>query len=395
MAFTGIAAYLLPEGRTIHSCFKFGLEIDETTTSGFEAGTVAAKALAETDVFIIDEVSMVSRYLMEAIDRSLRQFTGKDTLFGGKTMLIGGDFRQTLPIKEDATPEQLVQLSLKGSELWKEFQVFKLTLNMRAGPDQLKFAEEILAIGEGRADDAEGKVKLPEECIVEGDLVKEIFGTRITDKDIRSLLNRAILAPTNKEVDAVNEKVLRLIKGKDESVYYSRDEIREQDSAKHKYVVELLNSINPSGIPAHQLRLRENAIVMLLRNLEVGSSLCNGTRLLVTHLSSRVLRCTILSGRKAGATVFIPRITLECTKGLPVPFYRKQFPVRLAFAMTINKSQGQTLDRVGLQLDRTQCFAHGQLYTGVSRVKDWDSLRVKLDEEDDGKCTNIVYRNVL
>lgn len=108
------------------------------------------------------------------------------------------------------------------------------------------------------------------------------------------------------------------------------------------------------------------------------------------------MKCKVISGDKAGDIVFIPRIKLECTKGLPVPFYRKQFPVRLAFSMTVNKSQGQTLDKVGLKLDKNECFSHGQLYVAISRVRNWNSLKVKLnDEEADNLCKNVVYKDTL
>ena len=80
---------------------------------------------------------------------------------------------------------------------------------------------------------------------------------------------------------------------------------------------------------------------------------------------------------------------------MPLSFYRKQFPVRLAFSMTINKSQGQTFDRVGLKLDEKHVFTHGQFYVAISRVSCWAKIRIKLASEEENLCTNIVYKNVL
>jgi hypothetical protein len=338
---------------------------------------------------------MVSKDIMHAMDRVLRQIMKKPTIpFGGKIMLFGGDFRQTLPIKDKATLEQLFQLSLKGSPLWNVFKILKLTKNMRADANAIQFAKEILEIGEGKLNDEDDMVKLPAECLFNGDLVNEIFGQKINDRNIKQMMNRAILAPTNREVDEINAKALSLVEG-EEMIYYSTDEIKEQDGQKHRYMVELLNSLNPTGLPAHELKQKKNAIIMLLRTLDIDSGLCNGTRMRILETKPNVLLCEIIVGDKAGQVVLIPRITLESSKNLPITFYRKQFPVRLAFAMTINKSQGQTLDCVGLKLDVKECFSHGQLYVGISRVRNWQSVRVKLNAKAEGKCKNVICRAVL
>jgi ATP-dependent DNA helicase PIF1 len=104
---------------------------------------------------------------------------------------------------------------------------------------------------------------------------------------------------------------------------------------------------------------------MLLRNLNQNMGLCNGTRLLVLELGQRLLECMILTGSKIGEKVFIPRIALNTTHvKWPFTLQRRQFPVRICYAMTINESQGQTLSRVGLYLKKP-VFTHGQLYVAV------------------------------
>jgi ATP-dependent DNA helicase PIF1 len=110
------------------------------------------------------------------------------------------------------------------------------------------------------------------------------------------------------------------------------------------YSIEYLNSLVSSSLPLAHLALKVGCPIMLLRNLDPSKGLCNGTRLRVSEIRTRVLKCKIISGdsRFAGKVVFIPRITLAPTaEDLPIPLRRRQFPVRLAFAMTVNKSQGQ------------------------------------------------------
>jgi ATP-dependent DNA helicase PIF1 len=145
----------------------------------------------------------------------------------------------------------------------------------------------------------------------------------------------------------------------------------------------------PSGMPPHYLRLKIGSSIMLLRNLD-APRLCNGTRLCVKTLMPHVIEATIMTGCAKGEDVFIPRIPLLPTD-LPFPFKRLQFPVRLAFAMSINKSQGQSLKVAGVNLE-TPCFSHGQLYVACSRVGTGKNLYVLAP---DGKTKNVVYRTAL
>ena len=109
---------------------------------------------------------------------------------------------------------------------------------------------------------------------------------------------------------------------------------------------------------------------MLLRNLNPCEGLCNDTCLICNDFRSHVIKATIFNGHFKNTHVFIPRIPLLTSEDekLPLPFKRIQFPIRLCFAMTINKAQGQTLDFVGIYL-REPVFSNGQLYVALSRSK--------------------------
>ncbi|KAF5808009.1 putative DNA helicase [Helianthus annuus] len=130
--------------------------------------------------------------------------------------------------------------------------------------------------------------------------------------------------------------------------------------------------------------------------LKVG--LCNGTRLQVLSLRDRVVEARILSGSNIGARTFIPRFRLiPSDKRIPFKFQRRQFPLAVCFAMTINKSQGQSLCKVGLFL-KQPVFTHGQLYVALSRVKSRDGLKLLILDEDGqitNKTTNVMYKEVF
>ena len=118
---------------------------------------------------------------------------------------------------------------------------------------------------------------------------------------------------------------------------------------------------------------------MLIRNISIQEGLCNGTRLRVLDFSNHLLKCEILTGDNAGEIIFLNRITLYCENDYPFTFKRRQFPIKLAFAMTINKSQGQTFKRIGIDL-RRDVFTHGQLYVALSRVRSQHGLKVFLNQ---------------
>lgn len=140
-----------------------------------------------------------------------------------------------------------------------------------------------------------------------------------------------------------------------------------------------------SKMPPHILKLKVNALLMIIRNIN-PPKLCNGTRVVIKNLTPNLIEATIINGKYKGENVLIPRIPMITTDP-SIEFKRLQFPVRVAFAITINKAQGQTLKVAGLSLE-TPCFSHGQLYFACSRVGTPKNLIIYTPN---GKTHNIVY----
>lgn len=139
---------------------------------------------------------------------------------------------------------------------------------------------------------------------------------------------------------------------------------------------ENLNMLKPAGMPPHRLLLKVGAPIILLRNLHKESGLMNGTRLIVRALGSRVIEALIVTGSHAGQVALIPRLNMTSSDdSQPFALRRRQFPIKLAFAMSINKAQGQTFGLVGVYLP-TPCFTHGQLYVAMSRVGKVSGVRI-------------------
>ncbi|XP_076882479.1 uncharacterized protein LOC143530956 [Bidens hawaiensis] len=164
------------------------------------------------------------------------------------------------------------------------------------------------------------------------------------------------------------------------------------------YPVEYLNLLNINSLPPHVLELKVNAPIILLRNLNPNDGLCNGTRLIITQLLPTTIEARIMTGKFIGRRLYIPKISLSYKdKELPFEFKRKQFPIKLCYAMTINKSQGKSLDKIGVYLPHP-VFAHGQLYVALSRATTPESLKILIVPESDDEqdvTKNIVYSDFL
>ena len=161
---------------------------------------------------------------------------------------------------------------------------------------------------------------------------------------------------------------------------------------------EYLNALNIPGLPLHELKLKVGVVVMLMRNLNQTLGLCNGTRMMVTLCLQFCVCCEVISGQFKGTKHFIPRMELCPTETkLPFKLCRKQMPLQICYAMTINKAQGQSLENVGVYLPKG-VFSHGQYYVAVSRVTSPEGLKCFINDEH-GQSTNItqnvVYKEVF
>ncbi len=133
-------------------------------------------------------------------------------------------------------------------------------------------------------------------------------------------------------------------------------------------------------------------LIFLLHNLNQSIGLCNGTRLIVKRLGQCVIKAKIIIGNNVGKRVFIPCIIMSPSRtNWPFVLCRRQFPIRVAFAITINKSQGQTLNNVGVYFS-SSVYSHGQLYVVISRVTNNANIKIFSGQGPDGYMWNVIYK---
>ena len=415
MASSGIAAELLDGGRTAHSRFKIPIPILDTSTCNIPIQSSLAELIRIASIIIWDEAPMMHRYVFECVHRTLCDIMKSDNPFGGKIVLLGGDFRQVLPVIRHGSQANVIFSSLQHSFLWTHVCKLHLTINMRvhtlttgqcSSNADTSFERFILNIGNGtekyHTQLGISKIRLPSKICIAPDesgldnLIKRVYPDLHTKTLDQKICNRAVLSATNERVDFINQKIMETFKSDSSEVYLSADSVHDP-SQTYIYPTEFLNSLTPSGLPPHCLFLKKYSPIILIRNLNPKEGLLNGTKLAVINLGRRIIEAKIMTGKHSGKMVFLPRITLTPSdSGLPFQLQRRQFPVRPAFSMTINKCQSQTLEYVGIDLTQP-IFTHGQLYVALSRVRSFDYVSILPDLQciDCYYTDNVVYKDVL
>ncbi|KAD2805097.1 hypothetical protein E3N88_38474 [Mikania micrantha] len=392
VASSGIASLLLTGGRTAHSRFHIPLNLNEDSICSMKPNTDDADLLKQTALIIWDEAPMVHKHGFEALDRTLKDIlnaygdSNSKLPFGGKVIVFGGDFRQILPVVQNGSRQDIVNASLSSSYLWSQCKVLTLTKNMRLtmgnGSSDVErtklFAKWLLDVGEGNVggcNDGDVLIDIPDDLVISN---------------------------SSDPLSDLIDFLLSMFPGA-EKEYLSSDTICESEHLHanfdhNLYSPDVLNGLKLSGLPNHKLQPKVGVPVMLLRNIDQRNGLCNGTRLQIISLGDRVIEAEIISGSNIGTRAFITRIPLTPSdKKIPFKFQRKQFPIVVCFAMTINKSQGQSLSKVGLFL-KDPVFMHGQLYVALSRVKSRDGLKLLILDKDGqltNKTSNVVYKEVF
>jgi ATP-dependent DNA helicase PIF1 len=338
---TGIAASHI-NGMTIHSFFGIGIResVDEYFLDSLVQKEFLHKRLSKLKVLIIDEISMVSPELFNSIDKILRAFKYSNEPFGGVQLIISGDFFQLPPISSHGNASRFAW----QAEAWKNIELKSCYLTEKFRQSDQSLINILDEIRSGN---------ISEESM-------EVFRS-CYQKKLKSDFKVTKLYTHNRDVDRINEQELELLEDKPR-LFQSRD----KGSKKN------LEKIFKSSLVKEELELKKKALVIFIKN-NYEAGYINGTlgEIVDFDKTSGAPIVKIFSGRKI--TAEHEDWKLEDHKG-EIKATVNQVPLRLAWALTIHKSQGMTLDAAEIDLSKT--FETGQGYVALSRIKSTEGLRL-------------------
>ncbi|KZS06644.1 Uncharacterized protein APZ42_029833 [Daphnia magna] len=327
--------------------------------SGFHGDRVHFVAGRNNLPFAVQDLSSNNRddtnHALDAINHVFQTLMkNRVDPYGGKVLLLGGDFRQCLPVVRHGNRIKIIEATITNNATWPLFRQLRLVQNMRTADGSQEFADWLIQLGNGslaqtpRPNDLD-LIEIPQGLLsIRTNLIEHVFGdpSDLLNEGVREqVCNRAILCPKNEDCLRINNKIIGEMPGA-LKVCKSIDTIDSEDPEEiSNYPPEILNAFNVSELPPHQLKQKIGAIVILLKNIDSRQGLCNGTRLIIKAISGNLIVAEIAAGKHKGHNVFLPRMSMSPTDSdLSFKLKRLQFPVLVGFAMTINKSQGQTFE---------------------------------------------------
>lgn len=342
VATTGVAAVNVG-GSTLHSWAGIGL--GEGTAAELASAILenprATARIRKTATLAVDEVSMLDADLFCRLDEAFRIVRRKSTPFGGIQMVFFGDFLQLPPV---AGQRGTAQFAFQ-SPSWEASKIAVHQLTDVVRQKDAIFVETLSRVRMGLVDS----------------LVRQVLSSRIGAEDPNPKIEPVVLECRNVDVDAFNRARLDALPGVETS-------IPAVDSGEPRFV----SSLDKSCLAPADLRLKVGAQVMLLKNLDVEGGLVNGSVGIVQSIGESAVRVDF---GDAGTCEVQPARWSLCDGDGNVLSTRDQLPLRLAYAITIHKSQGCTLTKAKVNL--RSAFAYGQSYVALSRVRDLSGLYIE------------------
>ncbi len=336
---TGIAASHLG-GQTIHSFFALGIR--ESIDEGYVEFLMEKKYLktrfSKLKLLIIDEVSMVSPELFSAMDLVLRGFKGVDAPFGGVQVVISGDFFQLPPVSKQPKEKRFAW----QSPSWKALELQTCYLEEKFRQDDNRLIDVLDDIRSGSISEKTNKA-----------LEARMDVSLSDDAKITQLYTH------NADVDRINLAELNKLDAEEKLYVYE-----SKGTAKN------IDKIFKSSLVLEELRLKKGALVIFIKNSPDGEYV-NGTTGVVQSFSSIDKMPIVITTEGRKVKLDLEDWSLENDSG-KVTATVSQVPLRLAWAITIHKSQGMTLDAAHIDLSKT--FEVGQGYVALSRIKSIEGL---------------------
>lgn len=338
-ASTGIAATHM-NGKTIHSWAHIGIKdyLSPVDLEHMFKRKDVREAIAEAKVLIIDEVSMLHHYRLDMVDAVLRKMHGKDLPFGGIQVVLCGDLFQLPPVTRGGRAEYVT-----NANSWAEMDIHVCYLSEQHRHDDDDLSQLLNEMRSGE---------------VSQDSIEKLMARKNARLKTKIIPTR--LFTHNADVDEINQKQLEMLPGE-----------QKEFTMTHKGDRAVAKALMASCLSPEKLQLKKDAVVMFVQN-NYTKGYVNGTLGIVKEFDGDGMPVIVtLEGKKIVAGMGSWRVE----EGEDVVAEINQLPLRLAWAITVHKSQGMTLDAA--QIDLSKSFVPGMGYVALSRVRSLDTLMLE------------------
>jgi ATP-dependent DNA helicase PIF1 len=313
-----------------------------------------AELLRRCDLIIWDEAPMANQAVLACVEECCRKVMDNETPFGGKVVILLGDFRQTCPVIPRAAKADVLNACISQCPLWPQFQIARLITPIRNAEDPA-LASFVDAIGDGAGPNVDLSFLT---CVTDIESIISFVYDQDTANDPTACLRRCILAPTNAQVDRYNAAVLDLIPSTSRH-YHSADSLEEHSEAAEAAnadsetdlplpnpdaILDYVRHQRPNGMPDYNLMVKVGGVYRLLRNLSIERGLVKNVRVVVVGTGSKLVTIRPLQNTRTPGTdcsdILLPRITFKERLSSGHTLCRRQFPLAPAYAST---SQGSAI----------------------------------------------------
>lgn len=351
---------------------------------------------------------MANRAVLACVEECCRKVMNNQTLFGGKAVVLLGDFRQTCPVIPRGTKADVLNACISRCPFWPQFHIARLITPIRNAEDPA-LASFVDEIGDGAGPHVDLSFLIRTTDV--RDIINFVYNQNIIS-DPTACLRRCILAPTNAQVDLYNTAVLHLLPSTSRQ-YLAADLLEEYTEATEAAnsgtdtdsplpnpdaILDYVRYRRPNGMPDYNLTVKVGGVYRLLRNFSIDLGLVKNVRVVVIGTGSKLVTIRMLQNTQTPGTnsgdILLPRITFKERLPSGHTLCRRQFPLAPAYASTFHSCQGLTLDRVGVDLTQ-DVFTHGQLYTALSRIRHRSDAIVRLPTPECLTTMNVTYKELL
>ena len=354
---TGTSALLI-SGTTIHSFggIGFGTDKVDKLINKVKSNFFLKRKWLNVRLLIIDEISMLSPDIFDKLNKIAQAVRGNNKSFGGIQLVLSGDFCQLPVVKSDNFCFQ--------AESWNICVHETICLQEILRQDDIVFQECL------------NEIRLGECSESTEELLKYRLGVKLNINGIEPTK----LYSKNDVVNRVNtEKLQKLITSGRKKITYESNVVHNKIPEKElEYLKKKINKDCPA---INRLTLAIGAQVIIIKNISIEKGIVNGSRGIVTDLEPEYIKIKFLNGNE----IYVEKTSWKIEENNYF-IVKNQYPVKLAYALTIHKSQGTTIDFVETNISNTSIFEYGQVYTVLSRCKSLEGLTLNDFDKEAIKC---------